>query len=42
MRRGERIDAAYSTKYAGSPYMPPMIAAGPKAAIVEVTPRQAG
>lgn len=36
---GRRIDAAYSAKYAGSPYLPPMIAAGPKAATVEITPR---
>lgn len=36
---GDKIDAAYSEKYAGSPYLPPMIAAGPKAATVEVTPR---
>ncbi len=34
-----KIDAAYNTKYAGSPYLPPMVAAGPKAATVEVTPR---
>lgn len=34
-----KIDAAYHTKYAGSPYLPPMVAAGPKAATVEVTPR---
>lgn len=37
----ERIDKAYQTKYAGSPYMPPMIEPGPRAATVEVTPRQA-
>lgn len=36
---GARIDAAYEAKYAGSPYLPPMIAAGPKAATVEVAPR---
>jgi hypothetical protein len=34
----ERIDAAYDAKYAGSPYLPPMVSAGPKAATVEVTP----
>ena len=34
-----RIDTAYETKYAGSPYMPPMVSAGPKAATMEVTPR---
>lgn len=33
-----RIDAAYNTKYAGSPYLSPMVAAGPKAATVEITP----
>lgn len=33
-----RIDEAYRTKYAGSPYLPPMVAAGPRAATVEVTP----
>lgn len=38
---GDRIDAAYSSKYAGSPYLPPMVAAGPRAATVEVTPRTA-
>lgn len=36
----ERIDAAYRSKYAGSPYLPPMVAAGPQAATVEITPRQ--
>lgn len=36
---GTRINAAYGTKYAGSPYLPPMIAPGPMAATVEVTPR---
>ncbi|KZX22318.1 DUF2255 family protein [Rathayibacter tanaceti] len=35
----DRIDAAYSTTYAGSSYLPPMIAAGPRAATVEITPR---
>ncbi|MEL4358767.1 MULTISPECIES: DUF2255 family protein [unclassified Luteococcus] len=35
---GNRIDEAYRTKYAGSPYLPPMVAAGPKAATVELTP----
>ncbi len=34
-----RIDGAYEAKYAGSPYLPPMIGSGPKAATVEVTPR---
>ena len=36
---GARIDAAYHTKYAGSPYLPPMVARGPKAATIEITPR---
>lgn len=36
---GKKIDAAYNAKYAGSPYLPPMVAVGPKAATVEVTPR---
>lgn len=35
---GERIDAAYEEKYAGSRYLPPMVADGPRAATVEVTP----
>lgn len=35
----ERIDAAYRRKYAGSPYLPPMVVAGPREATVEVTPR---
>lgn len=35
----DRIDRAYREKYAGSAYLPPMVAAGPKAATVEVTPR---
>lgn len=34
----DRIDAAYEKKYAGSPYLPPMVAAGPRAATVEITP----
>lgn len=34
----DRIDAAYNAKYAGSPYLPPMVAAGPRAATVEITP----
>lgn len=33
----ERINRAYETKYAGSPYLP-MLAAGPVAASVEITP----
>lgn len=35
----DRIDATYNEKYAGSPYLPPMVAAGAKAATVEITPR---
>jgi hypothetical protein len=38
----ERIDAAYRTKYAGSPYLPPMIVAGPREATVEITSRATG
>lgn len=33
------IDQAYRAKYAGSPYLPPMVAAGPQAAGVEILPR---
>ncbi|GAA1183080.1 DUF2255 family protein [Streptomyces hebeiensis] len=36
----EQINTAYRTKYAGSPYLPPMVAAGPRAATVEITLRQ--
>lgn len=36
--KGDRIDAAYEEKYAGSPYLPPMIDAGRRAATVEITP----
>ena len=35
----DRIDAAYRDKYAGSSYLPPMLAPGPQAATVEITPR---
>jgi hypothetical protein len=35
----ERIDDAYRTKYKGSPYLPPMLAAGPRAATVKIVPR---
>ena len=38
----DRIDAAYEQKYADSRYLPPMVAPGPKAATVEVTPREGG
>lgn len=37
----DRIDQAYRQRYAGSPYLPPMVAAGPRAATVEITPRDA-
>lgn len=37
----DRIDRAYRDKYAGSPYLPPMVATGPRAATVEITPRGA-
>ncbi|MCA4135409.1 DUF2255 family protein [Arthrobacter sp. M4] len=33
------IDEAYLAKYAGSPYLPPMVAAGPRGATVEVSPK---
>lgn len=33
-----RIDRAYRAKYAGSPYLPPMVGSGPRAATVEVSP----
>lgn len=34
-----RIDAAYETKYAGSPYLPPMLQDGPTSATVRISPR---
>ena len=34
----DQVDAAYSTKYAGSSYLPPMLQAGPRSATVEITP----
>lgn len=34
-----RIDAAYSEKYAGSSYLPPMLGDGPTAATIEITLR---
>lgn len=37
----DQIDAAYRKKYAGSSYLPPMVASGPRAATVEITPRVA-
>lgn len=36
---GEAIDAAYGAKYAGSPYLPPMVSARPQAATVEIRPQ---
>ena|SRR6218665_1741833 len=35
------VDAAYRTKYAGSPYLPPMIGSRAQAATVRITPRGA-
>ena len=35
----DRIDEAYRTKYAGSPYLKPMIGGRPRAATVGVLPR---
>ena len=35
----DRIDAAYSEKYAGSPYLSPMISTKTRAATVRVDPR---
>lgn len=35
----DRIDAAYNAKYAGSPYLPPMVGQGPRSACCEVTLR---
>lgn len=35
----DRIDAAYNEKYAGSPYLPPMVGQGPRSACCEVTLR---
>lgn len=37
----DRIDDAYRAKYRGSPYLNPMIAAGPRSATVKVVPREA-
>jgi hypothetical protein len=33
-----RIDAAYERRYAGSPYLPPMLRDGPTSATVRITP----
>src|SRR4051794_27879170 len=37
----DRIDDAYRAKYGESPYLEPMIGAGPRAATVRVVPRRA-
>ena len=34
------IDDAYRAKYKGSPYLSPMMGAGPRAATVKVMPRE--
>lgn len=36
----DAVDDAYRAKYAGSPYLAPMIAQGPQQATVRVTPRR--
>ncbi|OIH92425.1 DUF2255 family protein [Curtobacterium sp. MCBA15_001] len=33
-----RVDAAYERKYAGSPYLPPMLQDGPTSATVQILP----
>jgi hypothetical protein len=38
----ERIDDAYRQKYHDSPYLSPMIAAGPRSASVKIVPRTTG
>src|SRR5213079_3042511 len=38
----DRIDEAYRAKYAGSPYLAPMIGERARSATVKVTPRGAG
>jgi len=38
----DRIDEAYKAKYKGSPYLCPMIGAGPRAAAAKVVPRDKG
>ena len=37
---GDRIDEAYRAKYAGSPYLAPMISARARSATVKITPRE--
>jgi len=34
----DQIDEAYSKKYSGSPFLPPMVSAGTRAATVRVDP----
>lgn len=34
------IEGAYRTKYRDSPYLNPMIGAGPRAATVQIAPRE--
>ncbi|MGJ0184399.1 DUF2255 family protein [Corynebacterium glyciniphilum] len=36
----DTVDDAYRTKYTDSPYLPPMIAEGPRVATVRVTPKR--
>lgn len=36
----DRIDEAYRAKYKTSPYLKPMIGAGPRAATVKIVPRE--
>jgi len=35
----DRIDEAYRSKYHSSPYLKPMVAAGPRSATIRITPR---
>jgi hypothetical protein len=39
-RMNDRIDEAYRAKYRDSAYLSPMIAAGPRAATVEIIPTE--
>lgn len=36
----DAVDAAYQAKYAGSPYLPPMLGGRPQAATVRISPRE--
>jgi hypothetical protein len=38
----DRVDDAYRAKYAGSPYLAPMIAARARSATVKIVPRESG